>query len=164
MRRTLTIVILGVVVALAAATGATGAGKALHQSFPISGDEVFPAGTLCDFNEEDSFTGTLTFTAAPNGTFVQQQNIYVTHTNLDTRYTLTEHDSTTTIIPASGSTVNVAGLFWHLRDPSGKIVLVKAGRGVFDLATGETISFTPNSSLDQSAADIICSELGGAPA
>jgi hypothetical protein len=164
IRRTLAVIVIGVVVALAAATGATGAGQALHQSFPISGDDVFPAGTACDFNEEDSFTGTLTFTAAPNGTFVQQMSVDVTHTNLDTGYTLTEHDSTTTIIPASGSTVMVAGLFWHLRDPSGKIVLVKAGRGVFDLATGETISFTPNSSLDQSAADVICPALGGAPA
>ena len=164
MRRTLAVIVAGVVVALAATTGATAAGPALHQSFPISADDVFPAGTSCDFNEEDSFTGTLTFTAAPNGTFVQQLSIDVTHTNLDTGYTLTEHDSTTTIIPASGSTVMVAGLLWHLRDPSGKIVLVKAGRGVFDLATGETISFTPNSSLDQSAADILCPALGGAPA
>lgn len=163
-RRVLAVAVIGVVVALAAATGATAAGQALHQSFPISGDDMFPAGTVCDFNEEDSFTGTLTFTAAPNGTFVQQQSVDVTHTNLDTGYTLTEHDVTTTIVPANGSTFIVAGVFWHLRDPSGKIVLVKAGQGVFDLTTGETVSFTPNSSLDQSAGDILCPALGGAPA
>ena len=164
MRRMLAVIVIGVVVAFAAATGAAGAGPALHQSFPISGDDVSPAGTVCDFNEEDSFTGTLTFTAAPNGEFVQQQSIYVTHTNLDTGYTLTEHDVTTTIVPASGSTGMVAGVFWHLRDPSGKIVLVGAGRLVFDLATGETISFTPNSSLARSAAEILCPALGGAVA
>lgn len=163
MRRVLTAVGVGVAVALAVAGGASG-GRAIHMSFPISGDQVFPAGSLCDFNEEESFTGTITFTAAPNGGYVEQDNFYVTHTNLDTGYALTEHDLVNTVIQAGGDTVIQAGVFFHLRGPSGNNVLVKAGKVVFDSATGELVSFTPNSGFDQSGADIVCTELGGAPA
>ena len=148
----------------AATTARADNGAATHLSFPVSGDDVFPAGSLCDFNEEDSFRGRVTFTAAPNGSYVEQDNLYVTHTNLDTGFTLTEHDLVNTVIPASGSTVIQAGVFFHLTDPRGKLVLVNAGKVVFDLATGELISFTPNSGFDQTGAQIVCTDLGGAPA
>jgi hypothetical protein len=159
-----TVVAVLMVVGIAATAGSARAGQALHQSFPISGDEVFPAGTLCDFDLDESFTGTVTFTAAPNGTYVEQDSIYATHVNLDTGYTLTEHDAVKTVIPAGSSTGLLAGIFWHLTSSSGRSVLVKAGSGVFDLATGEMLSFTPNSSLGEAGADLLCPALGGSPA
>lgn len=57
-----------------------------------------------------------------------------------------------------------AGIFWHLRDPSGKLVLVKAGEATFDTSTGQLIKFTPNSAQDQTTAQVICPALGGNPA
>jgi hypothetical protein len=157
--------VLAAAVALfgAATTARADNGAATHLSFPVSGDQVFPTGTLCNFNEEDSFTGTVTFTLA-NGVFAEHDSLYVTHTNLDTQYTLTEHDVVNTVIPANGSTVIQAGVFFHLTDPSGKLVLVNAGKVVFDEATGELISFTPHTGFDQTGAQIVCTDLGGAPA
>jgi hypothetical protein len=165
MRRTLAAVVaIVVVVGMAATAGTARAQRATHISFPISGDEVFPAGTICDFNLDEPFTGTVTFTATSNGTYVEQDSIYATHVNLDTGYTLTEHDAVNTVIPAGSSDGILAGIFWHLTTSSGQSVLVKAGMATFDLATGEIISFTPNSSFDQSAADLLCPALGGNPA
>src|SRR5437764_7817688 len=164
MSKIFALVVAFVVVGVAATAGTARAGQALHVSFPISGDQVFPAGTACDFNEEDSFTGRVTFTATSTGTFVQEVSIYVTHTNLDTGYTLTEHDLGNTIVPEGSSTGILAGIWWHLTTSSGQTVLVKAGMARFDLETGQIISFTPNSAFDQSAADLICPALGGAPA
>jgi hypothetical protein len=165
MRRTLAAAVaLVVVVGMAATAGTARGGQATHISFPISGDQLFPAGTICDFNLEESFTGTVTFTLAPNGTYVEQDSIYATHINLGTGYTLTEHDAVNTVIRAGSSDGLLAGIYWHLTTSSGQTVLVKAGMGVFDLATGEIISFTPNSALDQSGADVLCPALGGNPA
>jgi len=62
------------------------------------------------------------------------------------------------------STVMQVGIFWHLRDPSGHVVLVKARQAILDTATGNVISFTPNSGFDQTYAQIICPALGGSPA
>ena len=52
------------------------------------------------------------------------------------------------------------GVFWHLRDASGKMVLVHAGQLRFD-ETG-LIKFTPN--LNPDFAAVICPALGGNPA
>jgi len=43
-------------------------------------------------------------------------------------------------------------------------VLVKARQAILDTATGNVISFTPNSGFDQTYAQIICPALGGSPA
>jgi hypothetical protein len=165
MGKTFALVVALVVVGVAATAGTARAGQALHVSFPVSDDSIFPAGTLglCDFTLEESFTGTVTFTQTSTGTYVEQESIYASHTNLDTGYTLTEHTVTTTVIRAGSSTAIVAGVFWHLTTSSGQKVLVKAGVLRVDLATGE-ISFTPNSGFDQSFSDIVCPALGGTPA
>jgi hypothetical protein len=164
MRQAFTSMLAAAVLTLVATAGPAEAGRATHMSSPISNDSVYPAGTICDFAYEQSFTGTVTFTQAPNGTFTQVVRVDVTHTNLATGYTLTEHDATHQVIQAASNDLIVTGIIWHLRSPSGKIVLVKAGRGVFDLATGELVSFTPNSSHDQDFAQTLCPLLGGAAA
>jgi hypothetical protein len=53
-------------------------------------------------------------------------------------------------------------LVWHLRDPSGKLVVVQAGQLLFDINTGELLKATPN--LNPSQAAVICPALGGQPA
>jgi hypothetical protein len=43
-------------------------------------------------------------------------------------------------------------------------VLVKAGEATIDESTGQVLSFTPNSGMGQTEAQLICPALGGAPA
>jgi hypothetical protein len=163
-RRAFATTIAVVALVLAATAGTARADQAFHVSFPISGDTVYPAGTICDFAYEQSYSGTITFTASPNGTFTQLLAIDVTHTNVDSGYTLTEHDATVSVAQPDSSGYITSGIVWHLRDASGHIVLVRAGKAVFDLNTGNLISFTPNTGLDESFAETICPLLGGSPA
>ena len=148
----------------AGAGTASAAGLAVHTKFSISGENVYPAGTLCDFTLDDTFTAEINFTAAPNGANPILVTANVTHTNVNTGYSLTEVDHVNTVGQPLSSTVMQVGIFWHLRDPSGHVVLVKAGQAILDTATGNVISFTPNSSFDQTYAQIICPALGGSPA
>ena len=85
----------------------------------------------------------------------------VTHTNLDTGYVLTELDHVTVTFDNVAGTQKQVGIFWHLRDASGKIVLVQAGQVVFD-ASGDVIKVTPNFNPDFAA--VACPALGGQPA
>jgi hypothetical protein len=50
----------------------------------------------------------------------------VTHTNLDTGYALTEVDHVTVTFDNDAGTQKQVGIVRHLRDASGKIVLVQA--------------------------------------
>src|SRR5262249_10096423 len=144
--------------------GTARADPAFHDKFSFSGENDFPAGTVCDFNSNDTFTVVVTVTNPPNGgsTVVISQNVI--HNNLDTGYSLTEVDPYTIENPPGLSTVINAGIYWHLRDASGHNVLVRAGRLTFDANTGQVISYTPNSAGDQTFAQVICPALGGNPA
>ena len=62
---------------------------------------------------------------------------------------------------AGDQTLKGVGLFWHLRTPAGKVVVVHAGQTVLDTATGEFVKLTPNSAPDLAA--VICPALGGSP-
>lgn len=151
-------------VLLAIAPGAARAG-ADHYSFSYTiGPQVFPAGTLCDFNFESTTVGFQIETDISNGLFVAHGTQHNTHTNLDTGYSLTEVDQVTSLFSFSSPTTVSTGIFWHLRDASGKNVLVKAGEATFDATTFQLISFTPNSGYDKTFAQIICPALGGSPA
>lgn len=147
-----------------------GAGTALadnptfHSRFTVSGETVFPAGTMCNFNIDNTFTAEVTFLIAPNGANQTLVTANVTHTNLDTGYSLTEVDRDNAIARPLSSTVMQVGIFWHLRDAGGHVVLVQAGQATFDTTTGNLISFTPNSGFGQTEAQIICPALGGSPA
>jgi hypothetical protein len=151
-------------VLVAMVAGTARADPATHIKYSFSGQHTFRAGTLCDFKERETFTSVVNETIAPNGQDVVHVTLSVTHTNVDTGYALTEVDQTTFVMRLGKSTFVIAGIFWHLRDPSGKVVLVKAGEATFDSTTGELIKFTPNSSFDQAFEDIICPALGGSPA
>lgn len=151
-------------VLLALTAGTARADHGYRFNFSFSGLHSFPAGSLCDFNFQDSFTVDVAGTVLPNGDNpVVNMTEHVTHTNLDTGESLTEVDHITnvTVQHQTGSTVLTAGIYWHLRDASGHTVLVHAGEGTFDGSTGQLISFTPNSGYDQTTAQIICPALGG---
>jgi hypothetical protein len=155
---------LTVALALAMTAGFASAASAVHNRFSFPGEMDFPAGTLCDFNSNETFTVVVDFTATANGASTTVLTESITHNNLDTGYSLTEVDHFTIESAPGSSTVINAGIFWHLRDASGHNVLVRAGEATFDASTGQLISYTPNSAQDQAFAQVICPALGGSPA
>lgn len=131
---------------------------------PFSGDLSAPAGTLCDFNYEQTFSGTDTFTVLSDGTVQVMEKGTDTNTNLDTGASLTESISYHYTFYPDWSWTQV-GVFWQLRDADGRIVVVHAGDVVFD-ADGNVAKFTPNATPTDPAtwAAVICPPLGGSPA
>src|SRR5262250_1432139 len=103
---------------LAITAGTARADPASRHTISFSDQEVFPAGTLCDFDYQFALTVNGTFTAAPNGYFTVQFTEYVTHTNLDTGEILSEvdHINSTNHL---GDRFTSAGIFTHIRDASG---------------------------------------------
>jgi molybdopterin-guanine dinucleotide biosynthesis protein A len=91
---------------------------------------------------------------------IDHVTLHVTHTNLDTGFTLTETDHFTVTTATDGQN-KLVGIFWHLRNADGKLVVVHAGQMVFS-PTGEVLKFTPNMNPDDAA--VICPALGGHPA
>jgi type 1 fimbria pilin len=148
---------LAVVGALAATASAT---PPTHATITFTGSDSEAAGTLCDFNLSESFSGTNDWTFFSDGSAKLHQTIQVSHVNDDTGFTLTETDVVNLNFNPDGSAKN-EGLFWHLRDASGKLVVVHAGQFVFD-SLGNLVKFTPNSGPDFAA--VICPALGGNPA
>jgi hypothetical protein len=151
---------------LALSATAASAETSTHQKFSFSVDFTAPAGTFCDFSYHDSFTGEIneTLFGDPNNPtrIIDQITEFVTHVNVDTGYTLTEVDHfTVDLNPIKGRQMTV-GLVWHLRDPSGKLVVVHAGQVLIDFNTGEILKATPN--FNPSNAAVICPALGGQPA
>jgi len=147
-------------VALAIAAGSASADPAVQFRFSFSDQSTFPAGTMCDFNFQDTFTVDVSGTYVPgNNENPVHLTEYVTHNNLDTGYSLSEVDNINNV-GGPGSVMTV-GIFWHLRDASGNNVLVRAGAATFDATTGQLIRFTPNSAQDQTIAQVICPALGG---
>lgn len=123
----------------------------------FEGTNFIPAGELCDFDYLQTFSGTDVVTIFGDRVQVQE-TLTVAHTNLDTDFTLTENDRL--FFTFGVDTEKDVGVFWHLRDPSGKMVVVQAGQLRFD-ETG-LIKFTPN--LNPDFAAVICPALGGLPA
>ena len=162
MRKTILVAGVAALVLLAMSAGTASADHAGHFTFSFSDQHFFPAGTQCDFNFQDTFTVDGNGTFNPNGTAPLNLTEYVTHTNLDTGYSLSEVDHFQSLAVINSGQGLTAGVYWHLRDPSGKLVLVQAGHVTFD-QTGVT-SFTPNSGADQTTAQILCPLLGGNPA
>jgi len=138
-----------------APVAAAGAPERFTESF--EGTNFEPAGELCDFDYSQTFSGTDEVTIFADRVQVHE-TLTVTHTNVDSNYTLTETD-TLNFTFAPDSEMHV-GIFWHLRDASGKMVVVQAGQLRFD-ETG-LIKFTPNINPDFAA--VICPALGGNPA
>jgi len=150
--------------ALIAASGAA-AQQVTHGTADGSNTFDAPAGTLCDFNYHQAvrFVDHFTVFGDPDNPTraIDHFTLYVSHTNVDTGYTLTEVDRFNETFKAGDLTVKDVGVFWHLRTSAGKVVVVHAGQTVLDLITGELIKFTPNSGSDFAA--VICPALGGSP-
>jgi hypothetical protein len=139
-----------------APVAAAGAPERFTESF--EGSRFLPEGELCDFDYSQTFSGTDEVTIFSDGRVQVHEKLTVSHTNVDSNYTLTEND--TVFLTFDVASEKDVGVFWHLRDSSGKLVVVQAGQLRFD-ETG-LIKFTPN--LNPDFADVVCHALGGNPA
>jgi hypothetical protein len=166
MRLGLVLSLVSLVVAFAAASSS--AAPPTHLKSTFSTDFTAPAGTFCDFNYFNSVTfelNSIVFGDPKNPTrIIVHLTEFVRHINLDTGYTLTEVDHFTDNYDLAGAKQQAkqVGLVWHLRDPSGKLVVVQAGQVLIDFNTGEILKATPN--LNPDGAAVICPALGGSPA
>ena len=148
---TLGVLTLGAVVPVASAAAPE------HFTETFEDDFVLPAGQVCDFNYEQSFTGRDIVTIFEDYDQIQEK-VLITHTNLDTGYALTESlNYQLRFYPDSDRTV---GIVWHLRDADGKIQVVQAGMIAFSEQDG--VRHTPG--INPSFRDVICTALGGSPA
>jgi hypothetical protein len=129
----------------------------------LSGDEdnAQPAGTLCDFNYTVRFHFQADVTTLSNGNEEWHWQIDGTRINLDTGRSLRDIDRYNVTYYADHE--KDAGVFFRLRDASGRPVAVYAGQLYFS-DTG--VKFTPNSgdSGRVAYAAIVCPALGGHPA
>jgi hypothetical protein len=131
-----------VLAAVGALAGAASAAPTTHSGqLTFSGGGTSPAGSICDFTLGESYTGTISLTFFSDG------------------YTLTEYDVINETDYNDGTSKQL-GVFWHLRDANGKIVVVHAGQITLD-ANFDVASFTPNSGPDTAA--VLCPALGGNP-
>jgi hypothetical protein len=160
------LVVLATGLAVLAYSASTAAAAPTHLRFTVSDTDFAPAGELCDFDYSAPFTAdvnSIVFGDPNNPTrVIDHVTLIKTHTNLDTGYSLTEVDHFTQTFDAGTARFKQVGVFWHLRDPSGNLVVVHAGQIVFDTTTGELVKATPNSGPDFAA--VICPALGGSPA
>ena len=156
------IVTFGLLVVALGATAASAARPTHVNKQTFSDSFSAPAGQLCDFNFSQSFTIVDTGTFFDDGSFVLSETAYVTNTNVDTGYTLTEVVHNTLHLDTTKGSFKQAGLFVHLRDSSGKLVAVQAGQLVFDAETFDLLKVTP--AVNPDFAGFICPALGGHPA
>jgi len=160
------VVLAGLAVsALTLAVSAWAAGP-LHVKDTFSGSSTFAAGELCDFNYAETFTvvdNTLVYGDPENpDKVITQETLYVTHTNTDTGYSLSEVDHAVFTFTSADAHFKQVGVFWALRDASGRLVVQQAGQAVFNTDTGEVVKVTPH--FDPDFAEVNCTALGGNPA
>ena len=149
--------VLGVLTPLAASTAAWADGpQHVKSTFPFENTQ--PAGAFCNFSYGEAATVSLDAII-----FAGRETDHIaftdTHTNLDTGFSLTETGDFT-VFTAAGQTKTV-GIFWHLRNADGKLVVHQAGQLVISPA-GEILKATPDVNPDNAA--VICPVLGGQPA
>ena len=149
--------VLGVVTPGAGSTAAWADGpQHVMSTFPFVNTQ--PAGAFCNFNYGEVATVSLNAII-----FADSETDHIaftdTHTNLDTGFSLTETGDFT-VFTAAGQTKTV-GIFWHLRNADGKLVVFQAGQLVIS-AAGEILKVTPDVNPDNAA--VICPALGGQPA
>ena len=146
---------------LAPATGSTTAWadgpQHVKTTFPFDPPPL-PPGAFCNFTYGEAATVTLDAIIFANS---ETDHIAFTdtHTNLDTGFALTETGDFT-VFTTAGQTKTV-GIFWHLRNADGQLVVVQAGQLVIS-AAGEILKVTPAVTPDNAA--VICPALGGQPA
>ena len=162
MRRLALVISFGLLIVALGGTAASAArpDHILKQTF--SDTFSAPAGELCDFNFSQSFTIVDIGVFFDDESFLISETAYVTNTNVDTGYTLTEVVHYALKLDTSDGRIKQAGLLVHLRDAAGKLVVVQAGQLVFDTETGELLKVTP--AVNPDFAGMICPALGGQPA
>jgi hypothetical protein len=136
------------------------AGKPTVTTTPLNISTTLPAGTACDVAVKIELTGTHTATQFDSGRIQGQDRGEVTYTNLATNATLTGKFGVNGQAETNGE--RDTGLSLHLRDASGNLVVVAAGRITFD-SSFQVVSFTPHSQGD-APFDLICPALGANPA
>jgi hypothetical protein len=162
MKRPLLAVAAALLVA-ASMAGAANAAQPHHFKGTVSDTFVIPAGEGCDFDEQISFT--LVFNDIVFGDLEDPSRLIshvtadVSHTNLDTGYTLTEVDTTVQILDFEAGVGMTMGIVWKLRTPEGKLVFVQVGRVTYTL-DDELLTITPHL-LPVDVAPIVCGLLGG---
>jgi hypothetical protein len=162
MKRPLLAVGAALIVA-ASMAGAANAARPHHFKGTFSDTFVRPAGEGCDFDEQISFT--LRFNDIVFGDLedpsrlISHMTAEVSHTNLDTGYTLTEVDTGVQILDFEAGVGMTMGIIWKLRTPEGKLVFVQVGRFTYTLE-GELLTITPHL-LPVDVAPIVCGLLGG---
>ena len=149
--------VLGVLTPVAGSTAAWADGPQ-HVKSTSSFDVVLPAGQFCDFDQRVAGTVTDNLIILPDKT-IDQIEADITHTNEATGFALPEIDHF--VVQFTAGQEKDVGIFWHLRNADGKIVVVQAGQIVFS-AMGEVLKFTPNTNPDKAA--VVCPALGGNPA
>jgi hypothetical protein len=165
MRRFTMVAVLAVGTVLGVLTPVTGSSAAWadgpqHVKSTFTFENPQPPGALCDFNYGEVATVSLDAIIFADGTETDHIAALVVHTNLDTGFSLTEVDHFTVFTTADGQTKSV-GIFWHLRNADGTLVVVQAGQLVIS-AAGEILKVTPDVNPDNAA--VICPALGGQPA
>jgi len=143
--------------------GAANAKRPAHFRDSFSDSFVVPAGERCDFDERISFT--VYFNDVVFGDpedpdhVISHVTAFVSHTNLDTGYTLTEIDRTTERFDLVNGTGKITGIIWKLRTPEGKLVFTQMGQIVFSFEDGD-LKRTPHMQ-PADASPMVCSLLGG---
>jgi hypothetical protein len=156
-------IVFALVVGLLTLASSASARQVLHTTADFSGHFRNAAGTVCDFNEKEVFSGHDNIVIVgdpdnPDETTVHEE-IQVTHINLDTGYTLSEVDQYTVHFDRDDGRFKTTGLVWHLRNPEGKLVVVQAGLQLFDANTAELLKVTP--AINPNFGEVICPALGG---
>ena len=150
--------LLGVLTPAAGITAAWADGPVhVKTTFPFDPPPL-PAGAFCNFTYGEAATVSLNAIIFA-GSETDHIAFTDTHTNLDTGFSLTETGDFT-VFTTAGQTKTV-GIFWHLRNADGQLVVVQAGQLVIS-AAGEIVKVTPDVTPDNAA--VICPALGGQPA
>ena len=149
---------LGVLTPASGSTAAWADGpQHVKSTFPFDPPPL-PAGAFCDFTYGEVATVSLDAIIFA-GSETDHIAFTDTHTNLDTGFSLTETGDFT-VFTTAGQTKTV-GIFWHLRNADGQLVVIQAGQVVIS-AAGEILKVTPDVNPDNAA--VICPALGGQPA
>lgn len=158
------VLVFGTALLLAASlAAATNAARPHHFKGTFSDVFISPAGERCDFDQQISFS--LVFNDIVFGDVDDPRKVIshitadVSHTNLETGYTLMEVDTTVQILDFEKGVGMTMGIIWKLRTPEGKLVFVQVGRATYTLE-GELLTITPHL-LPVDVAPIVCGLLGG---
>jgi hypothetical protein len=162
MKRPFLALVVALVLGMSMAGAATAA-RPHHFKGTFSDVFISPAGERCDFDYQVSFS--LVFNDIVFGDVDDPSKLIshitadVSHTNLETGYTLTEVDTTVQILDFDEGVGMTVGIIWKLRTPEGRLVFVQVGRATYT-DEGELLTITPHL-LPVDAAPIVCGLLGG---